>query len=185
LAKRKAIGFGYIPEETKHHFLIRIPRSKKSDVVVYERFEWNNTEEQSSDIIESNIKVIISREKWDAVKNIIEKEFNRRLQINNILVGKFKSGDIPLERLFGKELTLLLWAIEDSDPSLINTALKNWLGLSAEERWWLFTMTNASTGHYGNKRGWRIAIRYALTENPVNDRNGIQGNITELLYKQL
>jgi len=50
-------------------------------------------------------------------------------------------------------------------------ALKNWLGVSREERWWLFTMTNAATGQALNHRGmgWRKAVRYALTENPVID----------------
>ena len=86
------------------------------------------------------------------------------------IIGRFKSGYLPIERLLGKELILLLWAIEDSDPSLIKMALANWLGLSPEERWWLFTMANASTGYYNNKRGWRIAIRYALTDNPVDDK---------------
>lgn len=185
MAKRQAMGFGYIPEETKHHFLVRIPRNKNHDVTIYERFEWDDAEEQQTDINDSNIKVMINRDKWDAVKDVVEKEFNRRLQINNTLVGKYKTGDVPVERLLGKELILLLWAIEDSDPSLINVALRNWLGLSAEERWWLFTMTNATTGHYPDKRGWRKAIRFALTENPVDDKSGIQGNVMELLYKQL
>ncbi|CCJ33434.1 FIG00528661: hypothetical protein [Caloramator australicus RC3] len=64
---------------------------------------------------------------------------------------------------------MLAWAIEDCDPSIIPIAIKNWLGLSKEERWWLFTMTNAATGHANDKRGWRKAIRYALTENPVEE----------------
>lgn len=40
-----------------------------------------------------------------------------------------------------------------------------------EERWWLYTMTNASTGHAVNDRGkgWRKAVRFALTENPISD----------------
>lgn len=184
MAKTHAIGFGYLREETTHHFLLRIPRSKLKKVVVYERFIWDETEEQTSELGENNIKVSISYEKWEAIKAVIEKEFNRRLQIHNTLVGKFKAGDIPIERLFGKELVLLLWAIEDSDPGLISIAIKNWLGLSAEERWWLFTMANASTGHYANKRGWRIAIRYALTDNPVDEKN-IQGNLMEYFYKQI
>lgn len=184
LARFQSNGFGYIPDETKHHFLVRIPKSKKYDVVVYERFVWDKSEEQTSELNEDNIKVMISREKWDAVKPILEKEFNRRLKLNNFLVGKFKIGDTPVERLLGKELVLLLWGIEDSDPSLIPTAVKNWLGLSSEERWWLFTMANASTGNYGNKRGWRIAIRYALTDNPV-DEQGVQGNLMEYLYKKI
>lgn len=184
MAKEQALGFGYIPEETKHHFLVRIPRSKSKEVVIYERFEWDNSEVQGSGIEEKNLKVVIKREKWDAVKSVIEKEFNRRLNATNIIVGKFKIGDIPVERLLGKELILLLWSIEDSDPKLINTAVKNWLGLSQEERWWLFTMTNAVTGNAYDKRGWRKAIRYALTENPV-DEQAVQGNIAEYLYKHL
>jgi hypothetical protein len=171
LAKLKAIGFGFIPEETKHHFLLFLPREKGHDVIVYERFKWDHDlPEQQSELVDKNIKVIFNRKKWDVIKNVVEKEFNQRLQKNDTIIGRFKIGENVIERLLGKELVLLLWAIEDSDPALINTALKNWLGLSPEERWWLFTMANASTGYYNNKRGWRIAIRYALTDNPVNEK---------------
>jgi hypothetical protein len=171
LAKQKAIGLGFIPSETKHHFLIYIPRSKQGEVIVYERFTWDSDDNQKPlNLPDEQIKVRITRSKWDLVKNVIEKEFNRRLQKNDTIVGRFKSGYLPIERLLGKELVLLLWAIEDSDPSLIKIALTNWLGLSPEERWWLFTMANASTGYYANKRGWRIAIRYALTDNPIDDK---------------
>lgn len=184
MAKIKAIGFGFIPKETKHHFLISVPRSKEQDVFVYERFKWDSDlTEQKSELADKNIKVIVSKKKWDAVKNVVEKEFNQRLRKNDTIVGKFKTGENVIERLFGKELVLLLWAIEDSDPSLINTALKNWLGLSPEERWWLFTMANASTGYYNNKRGWRIAIRYALTDNPVYEKNK-QMSIFDRLNKE-
>ena len=171
MAKIKATGFGFIPKETKHHFLLFLPRGKNNNVIVYERFKWdNNQKEQKSELVDKNIKVIINRKKWDAVKNVVEKEFNQRLKKNDTIIGRFKIGENIIERLLGKELVLLLWAIEDSDPALINTALKNWLGLSPEERWWLFTMANASTGYYNNKRGWRIAIRYALTDNPVDEK---------------
>jgi hypothetical protein len=184
LAKQQAIGFGFIPEETQHHFLIHIPKSKNKKVIIYERFHWDGMNEEKTDIDENNIKVEINYERWDKVKSVVTKEFNYRLGINNTLLGKFKTGDVPVERLFGKELILLLWAIEDSDPSLIPTAIRNWMGLSAEERWWLFTMANASTGHYAKKRGWRIAIRYALTDNPV-DEAGVKGNLIEYFYKQI
>jgi hypothetical protein len=73
--------------------------------------------------------------------------------------------------LLGKALALLAWAIEEAEPSQIPVAIKNWLGLAPEERWWLFTMTCAATGHaiHGRGKGWRVAVRYALTENPVAD----------------
>lgn len=72
-----------------------------------------------------------------------------------------------MERLFGKELMLLLWGIEDSDPSVIPKAISNWKGLMPEERWWLYTMTNASTGGLTDRKGWRIALRYALCDTPI------------------
>ena len=71
-----------------------------------------------------------------------------------------------MERLFGKEMMVLLWSIEDSDPSVISTAIRNWKGLLPEERWWLYTMTNAATGGLKDKKGWRKALRFALCENP-------------------
>ena len=75
-----------------------------------------------------------------------------------------------MSRILGKELVLLAWSIEDADPTLIPVAVKNWMGLAPEERWWLYTMTNAATGHAvsGRGKGWRKAVRYALTENPIS-----------------
>lgn len=184
MALQQALGFGYIPEEAKHHFLIIIPRNINEKICVYERFEWDNDEIQKSDIDIKNLKVEIVRHKWDLVKDSLRGEFNRKLKEANITVGNFKTGQVPVERLLGKEMMLLLWAIEDSDPSIIPNALKNWFGLSREERWWLFTMTNAVTGNAYDKRGWRKAVRYALCENPIDDISK-QGNILEMLYKNM
>ncbi|MEH7076209.1 DUF3780 domain-containing protein [Neobacillus drentensis] len=183
MGKKKAIGFGYIPEESKHHFLLVTPKSSQQDIAVYERFEWDDSEDQVTDIIDQNLKVVLDRHKWNLVKDALTTAFNNRLKDRDIVVGRFKTGNVPVERLLGKEMVLLMWAIEDSDPKLIPTAVRNWLGLSREERWWLFTMTNAITGHADDKRGWRKAIRYALTENPVDDETG--GNILEMLYRNV
>ena len=180
MATIQGLGFGYIPEETKHHYLVRISRSKTQKVSIYERFHWDDDEPQESEINYENTKVIIDRYKWDLVKDAIQNELNKTLKNNNITVGRFKAGDTPIDRLLGKEMILLLWAIEDSDPSLIPTAIRNWLGFSREERWWLFTMTNATTGHADDKRGWRKAIRYAITENPIDDKKTNQLNIFDL-----
>lgn len=184
MAKKHALGFGYIPEETKHHFLVITTLNSKNEVLVYERFSWDDSEKQTTDINYNNLKVVINKHKWNLVKDSLQQEFNNRLKEKNITVGRFKAGQVPVERLLGKEMILLLWAIEDCDPSVIPNALKNWHGLSREERWWLFTMTNAVTGNAYDKRGWRKAIRYALTENPVEEANK-QGNIMEMLYKNI
>lgn len=100
------------------------------------------------------------------IKQTVKEEFNSRLKKENYKVSNWRKETV-VERLLGKEMILLCWAIEDVEMQSIEYAIKNWLGLSPEERWWLFTMTNAATGNFDDKRGWRKAIRYALTENPV------------------
>jgi hypothetical protein len=108
-------------------------------------------------------------------------------------VANWKPESNYLHRLFGKELLVLAWAVEDADPGAINLAVQNWLGLKPEERWWLYTITNAATGHaiQGRGKGWRKALRFALTENPVTtnriDMNVYNDRVSEAnsLFKEL
>ena len=178
--KRKAEGFGFVCEETGHHFLVTI-KSAKSDVFISEHFAWDNSEQRRTLSFalgneDDKMRVVLPATKWQGIAEAVQQEFNRRLRKNGLPAGKWKTGQIPVSRLLGKELVLLAWAIEDADPALIPTAIKNWLGLAPEERWWLFTMTNAATGHAlnGRNKGWRKAVRYALTENPVSDEYEVQ-----------
>ncbi|CAM3073836.1 DUF3780 domain-containing protein [Paenibacillus sediminis] len=182
--KKSALGFGFQPDQSQHHFLVTIPRPADGTVFFYERFKWQeDTDHQILDELLDKAKAMISKHKWKLIEEAVKTEFNRRLKKEGIAAGKWKTGQVPVERLLGKELLLLVWAIEDSDPSVIPTAIRNWLGLSPEERWWLFTMTNASTGNLHDKRGWRKAIRYALTENPVEE-NRKQMDLFEFLFEQ-
>jgi hypothetical protein len=173
----KIFGFGFDPLQSEHFFLVTVPSSKlkNADVVISEHFYWPDEqlkEEISVSIndTEEQIKVILPRFKWDEIAEEVKAEFNRRLRAFGSKTGKWiKKGQIPIDRTLGKELVLLAWAIEDADPLTIQTAIRNWAGLAPEERWWLYLMTNASTGHVinGRNKGWRKAIRFALTENPV------------------
>lgn len=179
------IGFGFDPAESKHHFLVIIPNTASGKVMIYERFGWGSQEENPDMVSELNLfdapeqkidqrfdrlKCELSRAKWKVIEADAKSEFNQRLKSYGQKAASWKQGQNVLQRLFGKELTLLCWAIEDCDIKVIPTAIKNWLGLKPEERWWLYTMTNASTGEANTKYGWRTAIRYALTENPVTDK---------------
>lgn len=173
---RKADGFGFVPSESSHHFLVTVPASRKDFVYISEHFTWDENEERRKLSLalgteDDKLRVILPRNKWDAIAEAVQDEFNRRLKKNGLKASRWRVGETPVSRLLGKELVLLAWAIEDADPALIPIAIRNWLGLTPEERWWLFTMTNAATGHAitGRNRGWRKAVRYALTENPVSD----------------
>ena len=176
--KIKTHGFGFNPKETNHHFLLVLPKGNRK-ITVYERFNWDE-DKQETDMSDKDKKIVLNKQKWNKVKNVLKKEFNRRLKEEKLTPGNFDDYQVPVERLFGKELVLLLWAIEDAEVAVIDRAVKNWLGLSPEERWWLFTMTNASTGGFEDKMGWRIALRYALTENPVD--NKLAGSFVQRLF---
>jgi len=162
-----AEGFGYQPEREAHHFLVALPRSTGGMVQIYEVFEAD----MAGPALESrNLRVVLDLDRWLKIADALADEFNGRLRAAGFKTGRWKAGHVPLARLFGKELVLLAWAIEEADPVLIPTAVLNWRGLSPEERWWLYTMTAAQTGHHTQRgRGWRKAVSAALTENPVQD----------------
>jgi hypothetical protein len=123
-------------------------------------------------VLPPQTKVEISAYKWQCVAEDVRAEFNRRLRAAGLKASAWKSGENRLAAYLGKELVLLLWAIEDADPSRISNAMANWQGLAPEERWWLYTTINAATGHAsaGRGRGWRKAIGIAFTENPITER---------------
>ena len=166
-------AFGFDPAESTHHFVVNIPRGESARVEISEHLTWE-AERGSSPVSygarqDGQIRVLLPRLKWDAIADEVRAAFNRRLRKNGLKAGNWRSGANLVRRELGKELVLLAWAIEDADPGLIPAALLNWGGLVPEERWWLYTQTAAASGHglEGRKGGWRKALRYALTENPV------------------
>ena len=197
-ARSGAAGFGFRPAESEHHFVVTVPAGNREDVTFAEHLrlapEGSGAANGAGDAAAAGggaanggggeagawfpafdpagarLRAVLSRAKWNAIADEARVEFNRRLRKEGLPAGRWRTGRNPLARLLGKELTLLAWAVEDADPALIPAAVRNWLGLAPEERWWLFTMTAAATGHalHGRNRGWRKAVRFALTENPVD-----------------
>lgn len=173
---QKTEGFGFDPSESQHYFLVSLSSSKEADVQISEHMTWEKGMWQKKiravqKETDERLRVSLARVKWDAIADAVTAEFNQRLKDHEYRKGKWKDpGITPVSRLLGKELILLAWAIEDADPGRIPAAITNWLGLTPEERWWLFTMTNAATGQAlrGRNVGWRKAVRFALTENPLS-----------------
>jgi hypothetical protein len=165
VAKIKIAGFGYAEEREQHHFVVAIPRAARGEVIIYEVFH----RDLAGPALEAaNLRVRLDLDRWVRIADAVEEEFNRRLRLARMRPARWKAGPNPVARLLGKELVLLAWAIEDADPALAGAAVQNWQGLAPEERWWLYTMTAAQTGHHSKHQiGWRKAVRYALTENPT------------------
>jgi hypothetical protein len=170
--KRKTIGFGFDPESSPHHFAVV---AHTQSVSIFERFELLDDDDSRADqqSTDEALKATLTRYLWDRIKEPAAAEFNRRLQADGLSKGTFTSKQTLLAPHFGKELTLLAWAVEDSDndPTLVPTMTANWNGLAPEERWWFFTTISAAAhGSEAPPRnvGWRRAIKIALAENPVN-----------------
>ena len=173
-SKDSSIDFGFLPNESTHHFLFY--QKAGMDEVYF--FEMDNyVENRDFSTLEyglndphSPFRCMLKQVKWKRIEAEVRAEFNRRMKERNVRSSSFRKGGFThLHRLLGKELLVLAWAIEEADPGTIETALQNWLGLRPEERWWLYTITNAATGHALRHRGigWRKALRFALTENPA------------------
>jgi hypothetical protein len=173
-AEPKSQGFGFQPERSQHHFIVSMPAGKNDKVTISEHLAFEESPGRRALSLalgqeDNKVRVVLPPAKWEAIAEPVKTEFNTRLRKRGLPSGKWSRTETRVSRLLGKELVLLTWAIEDADPSLIPIAIRNWQGLAPEERWWLYTMTNAATGHAitGRARGWRKALRFALTENPV------------------
>lgn len=75
-----------------------------------------------------------------------------------------KTGTNRLSPLVGRELALLLWALqEDGAQDQIEAILHGWRELAREERWWLYAKAAAHGQQTGS--GWRRALFHALSES--------------------
>ena len=109
---------------------------------------------------------------WRQIQRPVETEFNVRSKASKLRVAHFRSGDNLLDRLYGMELAVLMWAVErETDEEIILTARVNWQTLMPEERWWWYTMANASnmalraqgaSVEEAHDRGWCRALREVL-----------------------
>ncbi len=172
---KKANGFGFDPGVSQHHFVVHIPRSEKAEVEISEHFSFDtatgSSEVSLGERLDGQLRVRLSHAKWNAIAEETRAHLNQRLKVEGIGSASWKPGVNLLRRDFGKELVLLCWALEDADPALCNIAVGNWVGLLPEERWWLYTQTAAATGTVLDRnKGWRKAVRFALTENPTPTR---------------
>ncbi|MDO9049272.1 MAG: DUF3780 domain-containing protein [Methylobacter sp.] len=153
------LGFGVPATSNPHHFIVEIPRNNTGTVSIVE-----NLGLQSHDHAQSLIaRVILERPRWTAIRSEVQRAFNVQLKERNLKTSAWKVGANPVDRLLGKELCVLAWAIEGMEEGLFPIAVRNWLALRPEERWWLFGMTAITTGGVNDgDRGWRLALRHAL-----------------------
>jgi hypothetical protein len=165
------LGFGVPATSDPHHFVVQIPRGGTAPVLIREHLGMSSGglagEGGWAQVLD---RVILERSRWTAIRAEVQRAFNARLAEHNLAPGIWRVGENPIDRLLGKELCVLAWAIENLDPEKIGIALRNWLALRPEERWWLFGMTALATGGVRDtEKGWRVALRYALGDTAQNE----------------
>ncbi|MGP9535299.1 anti-phage-associated DUF3780 domain-containing protein [Halomonas sp. AOP42-E1-30] len=157
---RPTEGFGVPMTETNPHcFFVRVPKNNKGSVEIVENLGVQAQGESTDEIV----RVVLERPRWTAIRQEVQRIFNNRLKENKLTTSRWKVGENSVDRLLGKELCVLAWAVEKMEEDKIPVAVRNWMAFRPEERWWLFSMTAMSTGlaNEGDK-GWRVALRHAL-----------------------
>lgn len=153
------LGFGVPATSDPHHFRVIIPRNAQGRVQISEYLGLQALTTES-EVID---RVLLDRPRWMAVRAEVQRAFNARLTAADLRPASWKVGENLVDRLLGKELCVLAWAIEQLEIERIPVAVRNWLALRPEERWWLFGMTAMVTGGIADAgRGWRIALQHAL-----------------------
>lgn len=165
-SQRPTLGFGVPATSDPHHFKVIIPRSNTGRVQINEFLGMQATSDEHA-IID---RVQLDRIRWTAIRSEVQRAFNARLNGHGLKPNTWKVGDNPVDRLLGKELCVLAWAVEKMDLEKVAVAVRNWLALRPEERWWLFGMTAVSTGGINDAdKGWRLALRHALGDVAQSD----------------
>ena len=153
------LGFGVPATSDPHHFMVIIPKASSGKVQIS---EYLGLQAASSDSAVID-RILLDRPRWTAIRAEVQRAFNARLAVHGIKAGAWKVGENLVDRLLGKELCVLAWAVEQMEMEKIPVAVRNWLALRPEERWWLFGMTAMSTGGVmDTDKGWRAALKHAL-----------------------
>jgi hypothetical protein len=171
LTGRQTVGFGCPSILDPHHFVVEIPRARTACIAITEHYGTRAGIHGNPEIAE---RCSLPRRSWMAIAESVREEFNRRLKEKHLPTSRWRIGENKVERLLGKELLVLAWAVERADLSVIPRAIRNWMGLKPEERWWLCTMTAAATGGLDDAGwGWRQALYHILVENPLREEGRI------------
>jgi hypothetical protein len=114
---RPTLGFGVPATSDPHHFKVIVPRSNTAPVQVSEYLGLQALSDEHS-VID---RAVLDRARWTAIRAEVQRAFNARLSTHNLKPSAWKAGDNLVDRLLGKELCVLVWAVEHmetrEDPS--------------------------------------------------------------------
>lgn len=165
------------PSSDRPHMLVSVPSSKKDLVNFYE------VRENRDFHFTRTLRGQLTHKQWAAVARTAEFTFNEQLRDAGERPGRFvKTGDTRLSiNNLGKELMVLVWAVEDANEEEVDIIRVSWQRLHRIERWWLFNQTVALNGDArGRGKGWRAALRLMLAATPTGPGGSVSDPETTL-----
>lgn len=134
-------GFGCPAEMFVHHVLVTIPESRTGDVLLEE--DWGVAQAGGPDRLS---RCVLPRARWNAIANVAKQAMNDRLKEQELPASRWMTGENRVERLLGKEVVVLAWAVEAAEEEDVDAVAAAWAALRPEERWWLFGRVASSAG---------------------------------------
>lgn len=157
-------GFGYDPIETTSFFVVLIPREADEEVSVY---LCPYSADGTACLTDADPIASIEQTSWNAIESRLRVYLNLRLRGLGRPPGLWRFGENRLSDTIGREVALLLTALEESDETEANLIYDNWRRLAPEERRWLYGRAAAAPPGEHTEVGWRRAAQVALRERPA------------------
>lgn len=160
-------GFGATIAWGAHIFTVTIPADVKGSVTITEDYGIKGGE---GSLPLTQDRVLLPRILWSGIAEASRKDFAVRLKEQKLRSSRWNVGVNKVDRMLGKELCVLAWAVEHAESADEAMAIADqWAVLKPQERWWFFSHIAAVAGFPHEKNeGWRKAIYLAL--GPKNSK---------------
>ena len=115
-------GFGCPDITDPHRFEVDIPAGRTGIVFITEHYGIKAGINGLPEVAE---RCHLARPVWSAIAEDVKRDFNERLRAKKLSASRWTVGVNRLERLLGKELLVLAWAVENAAPDTIPNAIRN------------------------------------------------------------
>lgn len=153
--------FGLLDVNNENNFKVLLGEDVRIVEEIKQKDLYNNTV-KLRDVERARINLM----QWAHIKADVWLFFNNQLSETEWWFSYFITGENYMQNWYGKQLLLLVWAIEDTkDPDEIHRIFTHWFKLSEGEQWWLFTVIEETSKELPDRNGWRRILKKTLLSN--------------------
>ncbi len=125
------LDFGAPATSDLHRFKAGIPEGSIGRIQISEHVSLPAASADSLTID----RALLDRRHWTDIRVKAQCAFNTCLFARGVRPAASKVGDNPVDHLYGKELCVLAWAVEQTGTEKTPIAVRNGLALRPEGRW--------------------------------------------------